>query len=1015
MAKFWLLFSLTMSLAHAQSLEEDKLAPCKNKSWQFRKWQVYRVADVEPCLKSYKVRIHDMVVTMENLFYGVSSIYSFTPIALDSAASVQQNFCDLEVHEVKVDLQHELRELWQHSVLPAAKVLSSSSSPTEIGEKLLAPSTVSTLDFHLKLNSIFSGLNDAHTVYLFRSGVYQFLPVMFSLEPTEGGPRPFRIMAQASLEVMELLRLAKKTSVLNSTGLREVALINGQDPLVWLQKIADRRGTYHDASQRLNALILEMTLTESMDLDASIGGSVGGNMDLVTPDQAVVSITFAGFNGTLQEEQVEWVVMVDQRKLERNLLGLGDDYLYFHDLEWRRMAWGDARAAECERIPNCSSVVAKTHFGAASGYRRLLRDAGMDPSEDLVTEVARSVTRALHDQPRQSSKEAEDEEQSPFKRHRAEGSSPEKDADPAAAVAATQACLASVTLPHLHTAQAIFTGKELTVLTMGDMMVFKLASFMASTKEVFAGFKEMVTYARDTGITRVLIDVVTNGGGLVTLSDLLRSLFVKDYDPQSLCMDYNVRINSLWEAWISSFGHGLEQDIADRMEALSAELANAPLEVAKWAVRWQLRYLLGVVDVSNKLLGSRGDCYKSNGSPSDDCLGTLMVDANTLRLAIDELDATHSVPELLEALKTTLLRKDFIPAVIYSSDEDPNDPTARGWSPFFPDEILVRDTMDPFPGLAELDPEVQQWGGVNASFSKRGVWNICAMAGVATGSALQRAARSGAADLSGYRDHPFKEIAVLTDGLAGSASSTFVTGLIASGFVTAFTYGGNGEPMDTTGFAGGNVEDYQGWWPTVAMAAEFGMWLQPNSTWERLSRAKVPTHETIPLVETVIYPYPMPTRGTVSTFNFHIMYVPLFEAGSNTTLPRQFYRVPAHKHYSVWPRRLDDVCANPQGLLEMYRKILNEDWILVRLNPQYLNKGWGQQCVPEPDRAECCSWDRRLQHQEDAPGPVPSAPSMSLAALPALAGLLSFAGWAWRRRTEGTAQIRLAAEALESV
>ena len=64
---------------------------------------------------------------------------------------------------------------------------------------------------------------------------------------------------------------------------------------------------------------------------------------------------------------------------------------------------------------------------------------------------------------------------------------------------------------------------------------------------------------------------------------------------------------------------------------------------------------------------------------------------------------------------------------------------------------------------------------------------------------------------------------VLTDGLAGSAASTFVTGLIASGFATAFTYGGNGGPMDSTAFAGGNVEEYDGWWPKVAMAAEYGM------------------------------------------------------------------------------------------------------------------------------------------------------------------------------------------------
>ena len=55
--------------------------------------------------------------------------------------------------------------------------------------------------------------------------------------------------------------------------------------------------------------------------------------------------------------------------------------------------------------------------------------------------------------------------------------------------------------------------------------------------------------------------------------------------------DYNVRVNELWQAWIKSFGNGMDNQVAQHMDALAAELAEAPMEVAKWAVRWQLRPL----------------------------------------------------------------------------------------------------------------------------------------------------------------------------------------------------------------------------------------------------------------------------------------------------------------------------------------------------------------------------------------------------------------------------------------
>ena len=49
--------------------------------------------------------------------------------------------------------------------------------------------------------------------------------------------------------------------------------------------------------------------------------------------------------------------------------------------------------------------------------------------------------------------------------------------------------------------------------------------------------------------------------------------------------------------------------------------------------------------------------------------------------------------------------------------------------------------------------------------------------------------------------------------------------------------------------------------------------------------------------------------------------------------------------------------TNPQGLLDVYKKIQQEDWIQVRTHPQFLNKGWSEQCVPTVEESQCCDWE----------------------------------------------------------
>jgi len=267
--------------------------------------------------------------------------------------------------------------------------------------------------------------------------------------------------------------------------------------------------------------------------------------------------------------------------------------------------------------------------------------------------------------------------------------------------------------------------------------------------------------------------------------------------------------------------------------------------------------------------------------------------------------------------------------------------------------------LQPFPHMSGLlEARTQHWGGQPGNYSKRGIFQSCLVSTV-TDQNLLMLRRMNLINTSTYemlksaRDHPFEEISILTDGLSGSAGSAFPSKLMMSGYATVFSYGGRGDPlgMDSSGFAGGNVLDYQEWWPLVAAAAEFGMFVLPNSTWEQHSRS---THDAFrPEADsTPVYPYPMPKAEAFASFNFNIMYVREFS--DNTSLPRQFYRLPAHKHYAKWPKRLHYTCSNTNELLSMYKQVHDEDWWAVRESPQYLNNGWSDTCIPAGSKRCCC-------------------------------------------------------------
>jgi hypothetical protein len=390
----------------------------------------------------------------------------------------------------------------------------------------------------------------------------------------------------------------------------------------------------------------------------------------------------------------------------------------------------------------------------------------------------------------------------------------------------------------------------------------------------------------------------------------------------------------------------------------------------KWYAEWSLRYLRGIVDAASSLLKESG-AYDYNVSSVD--------------AIIEVVHSSESVELILNSVAPFLRGHAFVPVSLYGSIGDAS--TGQGWFPFTGSEVIDVATLKPFPDMSGiLEPMLERWGGVLSNYSQRGVFEVGFGRGCMTGSDsdIKALVSQGIitqthvdALLAGDRDHPWEEIALLSDGLSGSAGSAFPSKLMGSGYATMFTYGGNGEVMDSSAFEGGNVLEYDSWWPQVAIAAELGMWLLPGSEWERHAR-QMDTFSAAGERQAPAYPRPMPWRSTTARFNFNIGYVR--EVSDSSSLPRQFYRFPAHQHFATWHKHLQYTCANPAGLLQLYHSVYEANWWALRQQPQY-SDDWSGSCIPDDAKrcltahgVECDAATRvRRQWPLDQPSVVPAA------------------------------------------
>eukprot|EP00931_Biecheleriopsis_adriatica_P059195 TRINITY_DN35386_c0_g1_i1.p1 TRINITY_DN35386_c0_g1~~TRINITY_DN35386_c0_g1_i1.p1 ORF type:complete len:945 (-),score=155.97 TRINITY_DN35386_c0_g1_i1:37-2844(-) len=426
--------------------------------------------------------------------------------------------------------------------------------------------------------------------------------------------------------------------------------------------------------------------------------------------------------------------------------------------------------------------------------------------------------------------------------------------------------------------------------------VLRVTSFMPPAKDsvnilnYFAGIIRMYKAAVGTGAKRLLLDLTDNGGGVVEAANVLIQLIAPRHDTKKkLCNPYKARLEPFWRDWLDSFG-GKWEKIAQAASNMSATELVEKLE--------QLKELFDLADG----LGA--------GVPLNaKYLATLLLQVE------DAYDPAEKKRLIMAALET----QDILQHSLLVGED-----ASSGWFPF-PGDVKDMDGNDFHPATKPYLANVRhKWGNRISNYSD----NFQMACSFAFNRDIDLLMWQMGGSMTGAK-HQWKELAVLTNGLCGSACSMTATKLQMAEGATVFTFGGvPGEKMDVSAFAGGNVEQYKEFWPTVLQAALIGDILHgPNTKIGQRLRAGAKIGD---FDATLLLPLPTPA---VMTFNFNMIFEPTL---GERALPREFYLFPAHKHYDRWlateadPFSMLSDRTTPSGLLELFRDIAEEDWKAVR-------------------------------------------------------------------------------------
>lgn len=462
-------------------------------------------------------------------------------------------------------------------------------------------------------------------------------------------------------------------------------------------------------------------------------------------------------------------------------------------------------------------------------------------------------------------------------------------------------------------------------LPTSKIAILKIATFMPyaflkggdtlkelSLENMFHGLWDLHTslVAKAGSSDKLLIDLSDNGGGMVELANVVIQMVSPRLNKATtLCSKYGARMDPFWQDWLNSFGGKLDEVV----NYIRNKITND--EIDNIITRLQgLSSLQAVLEVPAPISWSK--------------LDTLVLQLE----ASSELAARRSI------LANAVSNEGSLSGLLLPTLQGAN--SSDGWFPFTGD---VKDTKTGKPFDEKLypyrHPEVHSWGPDAANYTQKYLF-ACDLA----------------FNFPCWDDakHQWGSLAVVTNGLCGSACSLVATKLQFSAGATMFSYGGiPGLPMDTSAFAGGNVESWDTFSDQVLYAGVIGDIIHgPNTLIGQRLRDPQAKHRHYAGTLTL----PLPTQAR-TTFNFNMMFMQEF---GDDALPREWYITPAHKHFSVWAQTSADDRDTWKNLIPVINLISAEDWKEVRKMDGSVMYDCAAAPPTEPWAPECGSDRQRM-------------------------------------------------------
>ena len=832
------------------------------------------LASLRACMLNTRITHASAIWTLHNLLYGVAETYSFTDLVVDSVASEQSNDCGHRVHPVKV----ELEALIGAQISDYDKMLSG-QDPDAVNEILNEERPA--YEFHSNLLNLFNRLHDAHTSYATPYDMFRvYFPFNFGSRMQDGRQvvtlryttDPAQSLGRLAFAYQRLFGTTPLPTRYNDTV---ITLINNMCPMEYLRSLVADDGplaaSYQQTEQRLNAyiftsplLVLSQVLSNLPDYDA---------VTLRFEDGYETSVNLMGQFADLSTSPYYSVPNLRSTAALSSYLHSNPAFNAFvgleSDLEAKKPTlWKYASAAAAAPIIHGGRIMSSVHSDRLAQLSKKHK-ALLDPVRNHLRDNLLNVPLPID----------------PL----------EDDSSPHRAVFANATVLDKVIKETLASSEGgaspagalrFNTAGGFTYAITGDTMVIRIPSMVpeprAQDDKNFYYFPDFVVAQRAAiarNVSRLLVDVSSNGGGYIVSAYALLWYLMADAD--RICAPLRVRVTPNWKLWLDSFGSGIAATVDTYLGPKGDDLAD------------EIDQIFANVSALVTLV------YDGLGY-TQDVLGasTKAVSLAKVEAAKQSILAKPNKGDRADAIRAYLKDRSFIP-----DDAEVKDsllPVA-GFTPFDPTEFVRPHTAGEtfLPLLSNYkQPQSRNWGRP-ANYSQPGEYAWC-------GDVLLNMPTVAA----GYRAGYWTQVAFVTDGTCGSACALFTQAIQTNGDAVGFTYGGAADTaLDVASFAGGNVEEYNDFWPTLAFAAKLG---------ELVSGGAAPwaaAHEHT----WVAHPIAFPTKAS-ARFNWNMMFS---EAMGDAALPRQFYLMPGRKHFNVWPN-------TDTGRADLYAQIAAiPDWAAI--------------------------------------------------------------------------------------